>query len=264
MDQYGIRPSRALGQNFVTDQNTVRKIAHLAKIGPGDHVIEIGGGLGSLTLALAETGASITTVEIDKYVLPALRLVAEPQGVRVVEADVMSIDWNDLLGDSDSWVLAGNLPYNIATPIVTNILDFVPKIGRMVLMAQREVVDRMVAGVGDAAYGAVSVKVAYWARAKFLGAVPPTVFVPRPKIDSALLSIERRADPVFSEADVDREIFFELVRAGFAHRRKTLRNALEGLVSPATFDQAGISPSARAEELDVQAWGRLAICKMAP
>jgi 16S rRNA (adenine1518-N6/adenine1519-N6)-dimethyltransferase len=259
MAEHGIRPSRALGQNFVVDPNTVRRIARLAGIGPGDRVVEIGAGLGSLTLALVETGASVTAVEVDRHLLPALRSVVEPLGVTVVAADATTLDWDPLLG-ADAWTLVANLPYNVATPLVADLLDQVPQITRMLVMVQREVGERLAASVGDDAYGAVSVKVAYWATAKVVGRVPPTVFVPQPKVESALVEIVRREQPAV-DAPYDR--LFALVRAGFATRRKMLRGALAGLVDEAAFAAAGIRPEARAEELDVADWGRLAAAAVA-
>lgn len=258
LDRHGIRPSRALGQNFVADANTVRRIARLAGVGPDDRVVEIGAGLGSLTLALAETGASVTAVELDRYLVPVLRSVVEPVAVPVVEADAMTLDWGALLGSSGGWVLVANLPYNVATPLVLDLLDDVPQIERMLVMVQREVGERLAAGVGDEAYGAVSVKVAYWASAKVIGRVPSTVFLPQPRVESALVSIMRRIDG--PAVDVDRGRLFELVRAGFGHRRKMLRRALAGRVDDAVFACAGIRPEARAEELDIEAWGRLTAC----
>ena len=245
----------------------MRRIARLASVGPGDRVVEIGAGLGSLTLALAETGASVTAVEIDRYLLPALRSVVEPVGVRVVEGDALRLDWSAVLGAGSGsgagagvggWVLVANLPYNVATPLVADLLDFVPAIERMVVMVQKEVGERLAASVGDAAYGAVSVKVAYWATARVVGKVPPTVFLPPPKVDSALVSIVRRPVPAVDPGVVSPARLFEVVRAGFAHRRKMLRGALADVVSPSAFEVAGVAPTARAEELDVVAWGRLA------
>lgn len=257
LSSHGIRPSRALGQNFVADANTVRRIAALAEIGPGDRVVEIGAGLGSLTLALAETGAEVTAVEVDRYLLPLLRSVVEPAGVRVVEGDAMALDWGTALGPSGGWVLVANLPYNVATPLVLDLLAHVPAVERMLVMVQREVAERLCARVGDDAYGAVSVKVAYRAEASMVGRVPPTVFVPRPKVESALVKVVRRPRPA---VDVDEGRLFPLVQAGFAHRRKMLRRALAGVVDDATFAAAGVRPEARAEELDVETWGRLAEC----
>jgi 16S rRNA (adenine1518-N6/adenine1519-N6)-dimethyltransferase len=236
----------------------VRRIARLAGVGAGDRVVEIGAGLGSLTLALLETGASVTAVEIDRYLVPVLRSVVEPAGATVVEGDALRLDWPALLGDEPGWVLVANLPYNVATPLVADLLDFVPAISRMLVMVQKEVGERLAAGAGEEAYGAVSVKVAYWATARVVGKVPPTVFVPQPKVDSALVAIERRPAPAVDPELVSSERLFTVVRAGFAHRRKMLRGALAGLVTPEAFEAAGVRPESRAEELDVEAWGRLA------
>jgi 16S rRNA (adenine1518-N6/adenine1519-N6)-dimethyltransferase len=281
--RHQLHPSRALGQNFVVDGNTVRRIARLAAVGPGDRVVEIGAGLGALTLALAETGASVTAVELDRHLIPVLRevltsvLSAGPVAletrpadktregrvgeVRVVEGDALTLDWATVLGDDDGWVLVANLPYNVATPLVADLLDGVPAISRMLVMVQREVGERLAAKVGDEGYGAVSVKVAYWATAKVVGRVPATVFVPQPKVESALVAIERRPLPA-TDAPVER--LFELVRAGFGQRRKMLRRALGDLVGPEVFACAGVRPEARAEELDVETWGRLATCALSP
>ena len=236
LESHGLAPSRALGQNFVADPNTVRRIARLAGIGPGDHVLEIGAGLGCLTLALADTGAAVTAVEVDKYLVPILREVVEPVGASVLEADAMTADWASILGEHERWTLVANLPYNISTPLVLDLLDHVPSIGRMLVMVQREAGERLAAAPGHKAYGIPSVKVAYWATATIVGRVPPTVFVPQPKVESAL------------------------VRTGFGQRRKMLRRSLAGVVGDETFAAAGVRPEARPEELDVEAWGRLASC----
>ena len=254
---HGLRASRALGQNFVADANTVRRIARLAEVGPGDHVVEIGAGLGALTLALAETGADVTAVEIDRHLLPVLESVVAGTGVRVLHADARLLDWAATLADSERWVLVANLPYNVATPLVLELLEGVPAIQRMLVMVQREVGERLAAGVGDKAYGAVSVRVAYWATASIAGKVPPTVFVPQPRVESVLVRIERRPVPA---VDVPYAALSGLVRAGFATRRKMLRRALAGVVPIAVIEAAGIDPSVRAEELDVEAWGRLTAC----
>ena len=258
--RYDLSPSRALGQNFVADPNTVRRIARLSGVGPGDAVVEIGAGVGSLTLALAETGARVVAVEIDRYLTPVLRSLVEPVGVEVVEGDALRLPWSSLLAEraAGPWVLVANLPYNISTPLVIRLLEEVPAVGRMLVMVQREVAERLAAVVGVDAYGAPSVKVAYWAVASVVGRVPPTVFVPRPRVESALVAIERRDEPAVPRETVSYERLFTVVRAGFAQRRKMLRRALEGIVSPEAFSEAEIPPSARAEELDVEAWGRLA------
>lgn len=258
LQQNGLTPRRAFGQNFVVDPNTVRRIARIADVGRRDHVVEIGAGLGSLTVALAETGAKVLAIEIDDGLVPVLRQqVASLDNVRVVHADVTELDLNHELSQQESWVLVANLPYNIATPLVITLLDHVPAVKRMLVMVQKEVGERFVASPRTPAYGAVSVKIAYWAEARIEGLVPPTVFLPRPSVDSALVSITRRAKPAVP-VNIDRDWLFTLIKTGFAQRRKMLRRSLAGLVTPEGFERAGVSPEARAEELDVYAWGLLA------
>jgi 16S rRNA (adenine1518-N6/adenine1519-N6)-dimethyltransferase len=261
LETHGLAPSRALGQNFVVDPNTVRRIAALAEVGAGDRVVEVGPGLGSLTLALAETGAAVTAVEIDRGLVPVLREVVEPVGVRVVEGDARKVDWDELLG-AGPWALVANLPYNIATPLVLDLLADVPAIERMLVMVQREVGERLAARVGDEAYGIPSVKVAYWGQADVVGRVPPTVFIPQPRVDSALVRIVRHAEPPVGP-DVDRERLFRLVEAGFGQRRKMLRRSLTSLLDTPAIEAAGVRPEARAEEVDLMGWARLACATLA-
>ena len=254
----GLAPSRARGQHFVVDANTVRRIARLAGVGPGDRVVEVGAGLGSLTLALAETGASILAVEIDRGLVPLLRVVVEPARVQVVAANALDVDWDALLGEGP-WTLVANLPYNVATPLIADLLDHVSAVTRMLVMVQREVGERLAERPGGDAYGAVSVKVSYWATARVVARVPPSVFMPVPKVESVLVEIRRRPRPAVGP-DVDPEWLFRLVSAGFGQRRKMLRRALSGLVPPEAFVAASVRPDARAEELGVEDWGRLARC----
>jgi len=178
--------------------------------------------------------------------------------IRLVQGDAMKMDWAGLIGTEPGWVMVANLPYNIATPLVADLLDGVPAIDRMVIMVQREVAARLAALPGHAEYGAVSVKVAYWAEASVGGLVPSTVFVPRPKVESALVSIRRRAVPAVDPDKVDADAMFRLVRAGFGKRRKMLRRSLAGLVPTGAFEAAEVKPDSREENLDVYAWGRLA------
>lgn len=260
LDTAGLRAKRALGQNFVVDPNTVRRIARLANVKGGDRVLEIGAGLGSLTLALAELGAAVTAVEIDESLLPLLRenIAASPHAanVTVVQGDAMRLDWDALLGDAADWALVANLPYNVATPLVADVLDDVPQVSRMLVMVQKEVGERFAARPREEAFGAVSVKVAFHATARVVGIVPPTVFLPRPNVDSALVEIVRHDRPIDATVDPDR--LFALVRAGFAKRRKMLRGALAGIVTVEQLESAGIAPTSRAEELSVHDWIRLA------
>ena len=254
---HGIEPRRGLGQNFVADPNTVRRIARLAEVGPDDRVVEVGPGLGSLTLALAETGASLVAVEADDRLVPILGTVLDEAGVgervRVVGADALEADWGALL-DGDGWVLVANLPYNVAATIVIHLLDEVPAVGRMLVMVQREVGERLAASPGSTAWGIPSVKVTYHATARVVAAVPPTVFVPRPRVDSVLVEVRRRPAPA---TDAPPGPMFTLVRAAFGQRRKMLRRSLAAVVTPDVFAAAGIEPTRRPEELDVTEWGRL-------
>lgn len=253
----GLRAKRALGQNFVVDANTVRKIARLANIDNHGHVLEIGAGLGSLTLALAETGAQVTAVEVDDQLIPLLHENVDPiDNITVVHADAMKLNWNELLVGGDQWALVANLPYNVATPLVADVLDFVPQVQRMLVMVQKEVGERFCASPSTEAYGALSVKVAFHATARIAGIVPPSVFLPRPNVDSALVEIVRHSEPI--DAVINQKELFSLVRMGFAKRRKMLRGSLAGRVSPEQFEEADIAPTARAEELSVHDWMRLA------
>ncbi len=257
LDEAGLVPSRALGQNFVIDPNTVRRIAGLAGITAGDRVLEIGAGLGSLTLALAELGARVTAVEVDRHLVPVLRTVVadvEPP-VTVVHADALDVDLTDLLAEASSWRLAANLPYNVGTTILLHLLESAPAVTGGIVLVQREVAERLAARAGTDAYGIPSVKVAWWADAVVVGRVPPTVFHPRPRVDSALVSLERHQVP---GDEALRRRTFALVDAGFGQRRKMLRRSLAASVRRDAFDEAGIDPTARAEQLGLDEWIRLA------
>ncbi|MGA9278629.1 16S rRNA (adenine(1518)-N(6)/adenine(1519)-N(6))-dimethyltransferase RsmA [Ilumatobacter sp.] len=257
LDDHGLAPRRDLGQNFVVDPNTVRRIAVLARVGPSDHVVEVGAGLGSLTLALAETGASITAIEVDHGVVPVLRQIVADSGatnITVIEADAMQADWNTLLDPTveGGWTLVANLPYNVGTPLVCDILDDVAHVTRLLVMVQREVAERFAAAPGSRAYGAISVKAAYWGTARIVGFVPASVFLPTPNVESALVEITRRRPP-----DADPQALFGLVRTAFGQRRKMLRKSLSGVVTDEQFASADVAPTDRPEDLDLGAWVRL-------
>ncbi|MHB1987617.1 MAG: 16S rRNA (adenine(1518)-N(6)/adenine(1519)-N(6))-dimethyltransferase RsmA [Acidimicrobiales bacterium] len=259
LDRHGLRPSRALGQNFLADPNVAERIARLAHLEPGERVVEIGAGLGSLTTALAATGARVLALELDRHLLPALGEVVDGLDIEVRETDAMSCDWAALLG-GEKWTLVANLPYNIATPLVLELLVEVPSVARMLVMVQRETGERLSAPAGSPAYGAVSARVAYFATASVVGRVPPSVFVPRPKVESVLVSILRRAAPAVSEATASYGAVNELISRAFAVRRKMLRGSLGGLVSTEVFACAGIDSTKRPEELAIEEWGSLAGC----
>ena len=268
LDTHGIRPTRSLGQNFVVDPNTVRRIVRLAEIDPGAPVVEVGAGLGSLTVALTEAGATVVAIEVDGRLVRALKDVVAGRPVLVHQADALTLDWEDLLESAArslgvppvgrSWNLVANLPYYAATPVVIRVLEESASITKLTVMVQQEVGERLVAGPGEGAYGAVSVMVDYWATRRLVGRVPPTVFMPRPKVDSVLVQMQRRSEPAVDPRLVPYPRLKEVVRAGFGQRRKTLRRALAGVVAPEAFEAAGVAPSRRAETLDVGQWGRLA------
>ena len=259
LDRHGLRPKRSLGQNFVVEPNTVRRIVELAGVGPGDQVVEVGPGVGSLTLALLEAGAAVTAVEIDDALVGALEEVVSRSpysDLRIVGGDALTVDWGRLLGDrTGSWHLVANLPYNISVPLVCDLLDGVEAIGRMLVMVQREVAARLVARPGDAAYGLPSVKVSYHAEARTVGRVPPSVFLPRPRVESALVEVVRRPAPL---VDVDPQVLFGVVRAGFGQRRKMLRRSLRNLIDEEGLIVAGVDPTARAEDLGLDDWAAVA------
>ncbi|MEY3679654.1 MAG: rRNA ((1518)-N(6)/adenine(1519)-N(6))-dimethyltransferase RsmA [Actinomycetota bacterium] len=255
LETHGLSPRRAFGQNFVADPNTVRRIARLSDVGPGDHVVEIGAGLGSLTLALAETGADVTAIEVDHGIAPVLRdVLRDRPEIDVIVNDAREVDWNAIPPPGADLVVVANLPYNVATPLVADLLDQVPRVRRFVVMVQKEVAQRLAASPGSPEYGGISVKVSYWATARVLGDVPPTVFVPRPKVTSAIIEIVRRDEPAVAS---DRAVLFSLVRTAFGQRRKMLRRSLHALVTEEQFASAGIESTRRPEELDVFDWGRL-------
>lgn len=252
--RYGITPSKALGQNFVIDQNTIRRIVRLAAIERSDRVIEIGAGLGTLTLGLAEVAAEVAAVELDRKLLPALHEVLQGlTNVQVVQGDAMTLDYTPLLTDPPYRMVA-NLPYNIATPLIADLLQDRPEIVDFVVMVQREVGERLVAGPGSKAYGGVSVLAAHHAEARALGKVPPSVFWPVPKVESLLVRLTRRP----AGADVESAELMRVVRAAFGQRRKTLRNTLaSGLELPvarveAALARAGVDPGRRAESLGLE------------
>jgi 16S rRNA (adenine1518-N6/adenine1519-N6)-dimethyltransferase len=254
---HDLHPSRALGQNFLTDPNTARRIARLADLDAGANVLEIGPGLGSLTVALAETGAHVVALELDRHLVDVLEdTVAGAGDITVVTGDALTFDF-DTLG-AGPWVCVSNLPYNVATPVVVRLLEEAPQVSRLLVMVQREVGERLAAGPGDDAYGAVSVKVAYYAAARVVGVVPPTVFMPQPNVESVLVRLDRHPQPPVEVAST--ETLFRLVRAGFAHRRKMLRGALRPVLgdrTEATLTAAGIAPTDRAESLGLDAWATL-------
>jgi 16S rRNA (adenine1518-N6/adenine1519-N6)-dimethyltransferase len=260
-ERHGLRPSKALGQHFLTDPNLARAIVRDAGVGPGARVVEIGAGLGSLTTALADAGAAeVLAIEFDAGMIPALEEVtAARPTIRVLHADATKLDWPATLGGG-SWVLCANLPYNVGTSIVLDVLQTAPTVQRLVVMVQREVGERLAARAGSEAYGAVSVRVAYHASAELVRKVPPTVFWPRPSVGSVIVRLARLTAPPVA---VDETRLWRVVDEAFAQRRKTMRNALRRLgLEAADADEAlasaGVDLAARPEELDLASFARVA------
>lgn len=262
LERHGIEPSRALGQNFVIDPNTIDRIVRAAGVQAGDRVVEVGPGVGSLTTGLLHAGAEVVAVELDQHLIPALTEVVSARigpdaPFEVVPGDANQLDWPAFFaGRADAgWKLVANLPYNVAAPVVLRVLDEAPQVAEVVVLVQREVAERLAAGPGSGTYGIPSVKVAYWGRAEVVGKVPATVFHPVPKVESALVRIVRADRPA---TDADPEVLFDLVRRGFGQRRKMLRRSLAGVVDRSDFDAAEVAETARPQDLDIAAWGRLA------
>jgi 16S rRNA (adenine1518-N6/adenine1519-N6)-dimethyltransferase len=260
LDRHGLRPRKALGQHYLADPNTARKVARLGGAGPSETVLEVGPGLGSLTLALREAGAEVVAVEADPRLLPALaEVLGDDPGVRVEVADALRVDLAALAPEATR--LVANLPYNIAATLVLKVLAEAPAIAHQLVMVQREVGERLAAAPGSPAYGAPSAKLAAQASARILAPVSRHVFVPEPHVDSVLLEVTRRQHP--AAAGLDPASLGRVIDAAFGQRRKTLRNALRGLGLDAAGVEAlgraaGVDLGQRAERLDLKSFAALA------
>lgn len=257
-----VTPTKKLGQNFVVDANTVRKIVQAARVQPGERVVEVGPGLGSLTLAILEAGASVTAVEIDHRLAARLPQTAEEHGVAadrltVVDADALRI--TELPGEPT--VLVANLPYNVSVPVLLHFLETFPYLQRGVVMVQAEVAERLAAKPGSKIYGAPSVKAAWYGQWRLTGTVSRQVFWPVPNVDSLLVAFDRAEGERGSEDE--RRRTFTIVDAAFNQRRKMLRQALSGLygssaAASAVLEAAGIAPTSRGEDLTIDDYQRVA------
>jgi 16S rRNA (adenine1518-N6/adenine1519-N6)-dimethyltransferase len=250
-----IRPTKKWGQNFVIDPNTVRRIVRVADVAPEDVVLEVGPGIGSLTLALLETGSHVVAVEIDPRLAERLpRTVAEFAPDAVNRLDVVCADAMDLRDlPTDPTAVVANLPYNVAVPVVLHLLATFPSIERILVMVQREVADRLCAEPGSRTYGVPSVKTRWFGDVHYAGDVGRNVFWPAPNVDSGLVAIDRYESP----QGVERELVFSIVDAAFAQRRKQLRSALSGRVPcgapiDEVLEKAGVDPHARGEQLHLE------------
>lgn len=262
----GLRPSKARGQNFVIDGNTVRRIVRVAALRPDDVAVEVGPGLGSLTLALLPAVSRLVAVEVDEVLADALPSTVAAYApafagrLEVVTADAMRV--TSLPGPAPTAMVA-NLPYNVAVPVLLHFLETFPALRRGLVMVQQEVADRLTAEPGSRTYGVPSVKVAWYADVRPAGGVSRTVFWPVPNVDSGLVALDRRPPP---ETGADRHAVFEVIDAAFAQRRKTLRAALSGWAgSTAEAERllraAGVDPRARGEQLGVEEFARIAAAR---
>jgi len=264
-NRIGLRPTKALGQNFVHDANTIRRITRIADLAPGEVVLEVGPGLGSLTLGLLDEGARVVAVEVDPRLAAALpetiraRAPGLANDLTVIARDARRLDTRL---DPPPTALVANLPYNVAVPVLLHLLELLPSIRHGLVLLQSEVADRLAAPPGSRVYGGPSVKTAWYARAERAGAVPRSVFWPVPNVDSGLVRLVRTEPPPLP-AGVDRADVFAVIDAAFAQRRKMLRSALAAWAGSAAAAEsvlvrAHVDPRARAETLDVAAFARLA------
>jgi 16S rRNA (adenine1518-N6/adenine1519-N6)-dimethyltransferase len=265
-EEIGVRPTKTLGQNFVIDGNTIRRIVAAANVDPAETVLEVGPGLGSLTLGLLDAAARVVAVEIDPVLaakLPSTIAAFRPDAaanLEVVLSDAMRV--TEL--PAEPTALVANLPYNVAVPVVLHLLEHFPSLKHGLVMVQDEVADRMAAGPGSKTYGVPSVKAAWYSQMRKAGVIGMNVFWPAPKISSGLVEFTRREPPVTRASRVE---VFAVIDAAFAQRRKTLRAALAGWAGSAADAErylriAGVDPSARGEVIDVTAFARIAEAKL--
>ncbi len=258
---FGLHMSKKLGQNFLIDAGIVRGIVAAAEVKEGDRVLEIGPGIGTLTQGLAETGATVKAVELDKKLPAVLKetLKAYPN-VEIIPGDILKVNIPEIMGPGP-FKVAANLPYYITTPILMALLERHLPITTMVTMVQKEVAERMIARAGSRTYGALSVAVQYYTEPEIVLDVPPRSFIPAPEVDSVVIACRVRETPAVQVQD--EKLFFRVVKAAFGQRRKTLANALRGGGFPKeqvrdAMEQAGIDPMRRGETLALAEFGRLA------
>ena len=274
-EKHGFRRADSLGQNFLVDRNIIEKIIDAAELTENTLVIEIGPGMGALTQVAAEKAGKVIAVEIDRHLIPVLgEVVGHLDNVEIINQDILKTDINELIESEkknfatsdheiDKVVILGNLPYYITTPIIMGILERQIEMDTMVIMMQKEVAERIVATPGGKTYGALSIACQFFCETNYVATVPRTVFQPQPKVDSAVLRLDKRAELPWEIGAGGWKLFFEVVRAGFNRRRKTLLNALTALGMDKTelrsiLDEAGIEPSRRAETLSIKEFANVA------
>lgn len=253
-EKSAVRANKNLGQHFLTDTGIIQRIVDAINPETAAQLLEIGPGLGAITLPVLERTQQLTAIELDRRVIPILQEKAANLGqLTIIEQDVLSVDYTQLL-TTDNWRVFGNLPYNISTPILFT-LSAIPQIDDMVFMLQKEVVDRMTAQPGDKNYGRLSVMLQYHHDVHPLFDVPPDAFSPPPKVMSAMVGMTRLTQPRWAVADS--ELFAKVVKQAFSMRRKTLRNTLKPLISGEAIAALGIDPAQRAEKIDGADFARI-------
>jgi len=257
--KYQIRPKKSLGQNFLADPNGLMKVIEAAELSPSDTVLEIGAGLGSLTILLAQKSKSVTAIELDSTLIPALKVgLADFENVNIIEGDVLRLS-PDTLMDQAGYLVVANIPYYITSAIIRHLLAASTKPNRLILTIQKEVAERIVAK--DGKHSLLSLSVHMFGKPEFAGIIPAGCFFPAPEVDSAVMRIRLYPEPLIKLDSMDD--FFKLAHAGFSQKRKTLRNSLSaGLqISPQAgevlLEKAGLSPQRRAETLTIKEWQRL-------
>lgn len=269
-ERHNFQLSKSLGQNFITDKSVIERIVEGSDVGEDDLVIEIGPGIGVLTAEAAESVAKVVAIEIDKKLIPILaETLADYDNIRVINQDILKTDINEIIREereagsfTGGVKIMGNLPYYITTPIIMGILEKGVEADSITIMMQKEVADRIKAAPGGKIYGAISVAVQYYCEVEQVASVPKEVFVPRPKVDSAVLKLSiRKERPVDL---IDEKSFFACIKAGFGQRRKTLLNSLTGVNGlpkediKEILEAAGVDPARRAETLDINEFAAIA------
>lgn len=263
LQEYHVRPSKGWGQNFLTDRRVALRVLDAADLQPEDVMLEIGPGLGALTLLAAERVRQVIAVEVDARLVAILQTVIDEQrlpNITIIQANALSQSVPELLRGEPQAKVVANIPYSITSPLLEHLLKYNSYIPVIVLTVQQEVAERLVAKPGSAAYGALSLFVQYHTQAEYLGRVPNTAFYPQPEVDSAIVRLTPVPDRL---PPLEQKWFFKLTRAGFGKRRKTLRNALTTLFddadrASAILRRSGIHTSTRAEELGLEQWMHLA------
>jgi 16S rRNA (adenine1518-N6/adenine1519-N6)-dimethyltransferase len=265
LKQYGFRPSKRLGQNFLVDANILRRIIEAADPHPEDVILEVGPGIGTVTEVLAPRVKLVLAIEYDRRLLAILEETLKPfSNVRAVKADALKANFRELLSDVPMCnKMVSNLPYQIAAPLLIKVVGEYPEVKRSVVMLQKEIADRLLARAGSKNFGAFTLKISHFAEAEMVAKVSRKVFIPEPNVDSAVVRLDRRKAPKVKVAN--EELLFDIINAAFEQRRKTIRNAL----SEATLldfsrqeveealRMAGIDPSKRGEALELEDYGRL-------